>query len=737
MAWNSSQNKSITPSQTKSVPIGTPIAATPGMVGKPYRDGWDINRAYRDGLAKVTWVFRAVDAIAGNQARLPAIFRKDNSPDGEIIRKHDSLKVLNTKSNIAESSSIFRYRLSSQLMLSSRGVFIEVVRSQNGKPYALHLLPPQSTSPLPHPKTFVSGYEVEMPDGRKEVLKPDRVIWIRRPHPLDPYLSMTPLQAAGIAVEVEALAKLYNRNFLLNDGRPGGLLVLRGEIDEDDKNELRSRFRGNINRTGMVGVISAEDGVDFVDTAANPRDAAYIQMRQITKEEILAAFGVPESIIGNASGRTFSNASEEGKVFWMETMMPHLDVIARGFDDLEDDYLVDFDTSEVPILILAKQERQQFLLNEFTSGLISANEYRDGSGRKKVKAELSDALLVNPNLTPIGNTEKEMKQEPPPGTEGAPLDVQSGQVPVMDSSQQGQQPPGQPAQPAAAAPTPAPAEATPAPEAGKSVAAVPEGVETKRWDLGPDWGEKVARDTARWEQIMAKTLERFFARQQRVVLEKAMGKKARKALEDGNLSVDNIFDISVWNKQLEEDIRPVLTGIMVDAADSISKKVDSQIDLLDGEGAPETVAALVENSKGINNTTKTEIAGAILMAAALKDDDGNDADIAIKAQMLRSSLSAIFLDAVTKRMDRITEDQTLAAYNGGVYFSGRSSGVNYKRWLTVNDDKVRLAHRKLHGKMVEIDEGFAVGKSMLRFPKDPLAPPELTMGCRCFLAFGG
>ena len=43
---------------------------------------------------------------------------------------------------------------------------------------------------------------------------------------------------------------------------------------------------------------------------------------------------------------------------------------------------------------------------EFQSGLISANEYRTGSSRKEVDADLADSLLQNPNLIPIANTKK-------------------------------------------------------------------------------------------------------------------------------------------------------------------------------------------------------------------------------------------------------------------------------------------------------------------------------------------
>lgn len=147
-------------------------------------------------------------------------------------------------------------------------------------------------------------------------------------------------------------------------------------------------------------------------------------MRTVTKEEILAAFGVPESIIGNSSNRTFSNAMEEGKVFWMETMSPHLDLIARSFDKIDDSYFIDFDTANVPILVLAKQERERHYLTEFQTGLISTNEYREASGRKKVESDLADSLLSNPNQTPIANTEKPMNEDV--GVEGGvPLDQQA------------------------------------------------------------------------------------------------------------------------------------------------------------------------------------------------------------------------------------------------------------------------------------------------------------------------
>lgn len=685
MAWNRIDNKSINPTNMKgaTIPPGAPISTNPSFQGRAYKDPWDIERAYREGFQKVTWVSRCIDAIAGNQARLPIILRKDNSPDGEIVtKKHgksEILDILNTKSNIGENSFIFRYRLSSQLLLGTRGVFIEKLRGRDGALIGLNLLPPQSTSPIPDPRLFVAGYEVNMPDGDKIIMKPEDVVWIRRPHPLDPYLSMTPMESAGIAIEIENLAKLYNRNFLLNDGRPGGLLVLRGEIDEDDKEELRSRFRGNMSRVGTTTVVSADDGVDYVDTSSNPRDAAYIQMRQITKEEILASFGVPESVIGNAAGRTFNNASEEVSVFWNETMSPHLEVLARALDELDDEHYIDFDTSDVPYLILAKQERERYLMQELQAGLISPNEYRDGTGRKKVESDLADSLLMNPNLTPIANTTKPMPPAPGqggmpvpgmpgmppgvpgmpgmPGAEGMPPGAELGGPGVDPNTMAGALAEESGMLPAGGAPG-MPGMPTGAPAMPPGVPGVPGGFgqmsDPSEMQFKDDLLEKDA-DLARWVEILDRSLERIFERQQRVVIEKVAGQKSRKLLMSGSLDVDTVMPMDTWNKQMDEDIKPVLSAIVKDAQTIYSTKSvayagPNQNDMLIH------IDSQMERIKSRNAETQRLIAEAIYNSYGIRDEEQ-------RASGVRSNINAIFTDILAKRRPDMAINEARRAWN--------------------------------------------------------------------------
>ncbi|MFZ9715925.1 MAG: phage portal protein [Ilumatobacteraceae bacterium] len=766
MAWNSVSNKQAQNASIKSIITpGAPVAFNPNQAGKPYKDSWDIDRAYREGFQRVVWVNRCIDAIAGNQSRLPVILRRENSPDGEkVTRKtHPLLRILNSKANYGENAFVFRYRLSSQLLMSSRGAFIEIIRGRDGGVIGLQLLPPGHTSPIPDKRKFVSGYEVDLRNGTKTVIPPNDVIWIRKPHPLDPYLSLTPMESAGIAIEIENLSKVYNRNFLINDGRPGGLIVVRGEIDDDDKDELRNRFRGNLGRAGAVTVVSSDEGVDFVDTGANPRDANYIQMRQITKEEILAAFGVPESVIGNAAGRTFSNAAEEHRVFWNETMMPHLELMGRGLDELDDEFYVDFDVDDVPVLVLYKQERERYLMQEFQAGLITGNEYRDGTGRKTIESDLMQALLANPNLTPIGYTDKPFNsQEQAQQQQAAMAAAQGGMPGAPGQPQQGLAPPGQPpgipgslvgesgmvgeAPPAEGARPETMTEALAA-EAGPGVPANQETMEmpmppgmtsayssemqVKSGDFfefrGDEWDTKADDNVGRWTEILDNQLERFFERQQRVVLEKAMGAKAKKQLSAGGLKIETVFDEPVWNKQMTEDLRPIFSGIAVDAGNLAEERSGMPAEF-DEEEFQEYLDAQVKRVESVNANTRKEIEAAILIASSL--DDKED-----KSGLLKAALAAVFVNLLMKRRRVIAEHESQTAFNAGTYFAAKQVGAVNKTWITKRDSRVRADHVSLHGKSVGLTDSFAVDGLKIRFPGDPVAPPHLTINCRCKLRF--
>lgn len=58
--------------------------------------------------------------------------------------------------------------------------------------------------------------------------------------------------------------------------------------------------------------------------------------------------------------------------------------------------------------------------------------------------------------------------------------------------------------------------------------------------------------------------------------------------------------------------------------------------------------------------------------------------------------------------------------------------TSYERiWLATDDSRTRETHRIADGQRVAVGQAFAVGGFELRFPGDPLGPPQEVIQCRC------
>ena len=81
----------------------------------------------------------------------------------------------------------------------------------------------------------------------------------------------------------------------------------------------------------------------------------------------------------------------------------------------------------------------------------------------------------------------------------------------------------------------------------------------------------------------------------------------------------------------------------------------------------------------------------------------------------------------------IAENEANSVENYAEYRLARESGYTKKRWLTENDDKVRITHTLAEGQSTDIDGLFLVGDSLMRFPGDDMYDPDPNevVNCRC------
>jgi hypothetical protein len=152
----------------------------------------------------------------------------------------------------------------------------------------------------------------------------------------------------------------------------------------------------------------------------------------------------------------------------------------------------------------------------------------------------------------------------------------------------------------------------------------------------------------RWTEILDRSIERVLERQQRVVLEKAASHKARKSLMSGTLDVESIFAAETWARQMDEDVKPVLSAISKDAAEIKSVGYDH-------DAANAVVATAMARVRRINSEIEADIVAAIGDALNVSGEDA-------RTSKFKSELVGIYARHLGKQRWRVADEGARAVW---------------------------------------------------------------------------
>lgn len=691
---------------------------------------------------RVLWIWRCIDAIATAYSRIPMVVRAEGDPDG-AAREDPIARLLNRRPNTYETAVQFKYRLATQLLLSRRGAFVEVVRNGMGQVVELHLILSTNVEPIPDPIRYVSGYKVSNAAGGSVILQPEQVLWIRNKASLvDPYAQETPMTAAKLSADTDYLARIFNRNFLANDGRPGMIVAVRGRISPQDTAKLQARYGGGPSRAGETTVIAADD-ISLADMAGSPRDAQWLEAVKGSKEEILLAFGTPESALGNASGRTFDNADAEKEVWYTETIAPFADGTANAFDVLtqqgyDDDAIVVMDWSSVDVMQRMQRVRDDKTLAEFNAGLITIDEYREATRKKPLKTPGSRVLLTQGNQVVLVGSDEDIE------TVGAlPMIGQGGgeaadpaaeaQAGALQGVAEGMQ---------AATRTTNNELAARALRLVKSLEQTT-GTEVKEGTLvvpSRPSGELIQVKAMRWPSIRSTVLTTIDAvvfallgAYLRMVIGRFLGVKIRKNTRywepagEVPLNIEGVLNRVSGLQTFRTDLTESLNRASDQAARDVLKQLgQSESTPYDREGVQRRVVAPAADYAARSfDKFVDKLRG---------EFERLDSEPTTTKEQLE--------DAVTKvgREQIDTWGPIIAKYLGGTVVEGTGSVVAERYdvvrvWNSMDDERVRPTHWAVDGDIAGPHERFNVGGVLMRYPHDPLAPIQEVAGCRCYLSY--
>lgn len=85
----------------------------------------------------------------------------------------------------------------------------------------------------------------------------------------------------------------------------------------------------------------------------------------------------------------------------------------------------------------------------------------------------------------------------------------------------------------------------------------------------------------------------------------------------------------------------------------------------------------------------------------------------------------------------IAENESQNTFNRQDYIDAIKAGKTRKQWVDIRDKRERETHREVGGTIVQIEDYFLVGDSLLLYPHDYSMNPEAkeTVNCRCGIRY--
>jgi HK97 family phage portal protein len=283
-----------------------------------------------DAMGSVSTVFAIVNRTAKAEAGVEwGLFRKAKSglkEDRVPVASHAALDLWNrpnrfyTQSEFVEAGAQHKQLTGETWWVIGRVEGVKI-------PLEMWPIRPDRIQPVPDPEEFLLGYMYTGPDGQQVALGKDDVIFIRTPHPSDPYRGIGPVQALLTDLDAVRYSAEWNRNFFLNSAEPGGIIEVPGHLGDTEFDELRDRWNEQHKGIANAHRVAILEHGKWVDRKFTQRDMQFAELRNLSREVIREAFGFPKPMTGAVDDVNRSNADAGAAMFARWLVVPDLEAI--------------------------------------------------------------------------------------------------------------------------------------------------------------------------------------------------------------------------------------------------------------------------------------------------------------------------------------------------------------------------------------------------------------------------
>jgi len=289
------------------------------------------------------WINACINAISRAVTSVPLRVHASEDERAEVIGSNESALArlfsrpnpLLTRRKLFKTQSIFHY-LDGEVMW--------FLIDKNGNPVSDSTLLTERIN-LPEEFWVVRGRAVEvlvsdktkLPEiyrlqtqGETVDFPAASVVHIYEVNPDNPYRGLAPVSAALRSANHDFQAERFDEGILKNGGMPSGVILSDDNVGDPEREKLSQTMHerhGSPDKHRKTLVLPG--GFKYESFAFSPQDMEFHQMRDWSRETVMAVFGVTKPILGIVEDVNKSNSQESRRIFWEDTVLPLL----RFFED--------------------------------------------------------------------------------------------------------------------------------------------------------------------------------------------------------------------------------------------------------------------------------------------------------------------------------------------------------------------------------------------------------------------
>jgi HK97 family phage portal protein len=383
----------------------------------PYERDWTVNWPWQDGAGDIglvggyaasyaamyrrqPWVYAAVNTLARGIAAMPfKLYRRE----GDARKRDRDSPLAQLLARPYERMTTFQLieKLVADICLYGNAIAVKA-NYRDGTPRVFAPLSPRNFT-IDRDGDYVHK---DPQSGKETGYRRERVYHAAFYSPDDATMGISPLEPLRMTLAIEDAAQRLGVATFGNGARPSSTLSTEQDISKEKLALLRSdvaRMYRGVDKSGLPAVLT--NGLKWQSMSWDMEQAAVVEFRKLTREEVAAAYHMPPPVIGILDHATFANITEQNRMLVQHAYRPWAALIE---ETIGAQLIADFGD---PSRLYGEFDFRDMLkgspLDQFTAygqainaGWLTQNEVRELENLPRVDDEDADRLHRPMNLTP-------------------------------------------------------------------------------------------------------------------------------------------------------------------------------------------------------------------------------------------------------------------------------------------------------------------------------------------------